>query len=62
MVRKAENRVLKFPKDVNVWGFSGKRDRCGRQGCPAIQTGAADASASEEVSERFQAIRDFTSL
>ena len=54
MMGKAEDRILEIAEDVDIGRFRGQRHRGRRQRRFAVEPGAAQAGASQKVSDRFQ--------
>jgi len=57
MVREGESWTSEAAEDVEVGGFSGEREREGGQSGLAVEAGASQACAGQEVGDRFQAGR-----
>ena len=56
VVGKAEDWAPEAAEHVQVRRFRGKRQHGGRQCCLAIQPGAPQARAGQEVSDGFQSL------
>jgi hypothetical protein len=57
MVREAEGGATEAAEDVQVRGFGGERERERGQRGFAVEPGAPQAGAGQEVSDGFQAVR-----
>jgi hypothetical protein len=57
MVREAESGPAQTAEDIEIWCFGGERERECRQRGLAIESGASQARAGQEVSDGFQAIK-----
>jgi len=55
MMREVVDRAFESPEDVEVGGLGCEHHRGGGQGGLAVETGAAQNSAGEEMGDRFQA-------
>lgn len=59
MMGKTEGGSAQTAEYVEVWGFGGERERKRGQGGLAIESGASQTSAGQEVSDGFQAVKGF---
>jgi hypothetical protein len=57
MMGEAEDRAFEIAEDIEIRRFRGQRGSGRGQSRPAIQPGASQACAGEEVSDGFQFVR-----
>ncbi len=57
MVREAEGGAAEAAEDIKVWSFGGERERESRQRGLAVEPGAPQAGAGQEVSDGFQVVK-----
>jgi hypothetical protein len=57
MVSEAEGAAVKGSEDIQVRGFGGEGQRERGERGLAIESGAPEAGAGQEMSEGFQAVR-----
>jgi hypothetical protein len=54
MMRESESPPVELPQDIQIGSLSRQRHRKGRKRCLSVESGAAQARASQKVSDRFQ--------
>jgi hypothetical protein len=57
MMREPERRAAETAEDVQVWSFGGERERKRSQSSLAVEPGASQAGAGQEVGDGFQAVK-----
>ena len=54
MMREAIYRTLETPKNIEIRSFGGERHGCRRECCLAIEPGAGENAAGQEMSNGLQ--------